>query len=124
MGIRPGYAKYKRQSQPRASKRKVGNKVREQRKVKNISFKEEKPVDVSIDLLTASSEKEYFKKQEPVTEQKNLSTNTKAPSESFDDTDHSPQAEPLSLRQSSPTKTMKKRPQEYKPPVVQKETYD
>jgi len=121
--IRPGYAKYKRQSQPRASKKKVGNKVREQRKVKNISFKEEQPVDVSTDLLTASSEKEYFKKQESITEQKNLSTNTKAPSESFDDTDHSPQAEPLSLRQSSPTKTTE-RPQEYKPPGVQKETYD
>eukprot|EP00090_Calanus_glacialis_P034160 TRINITY_DN570_c0_g1_i6.p1 TRINITY_DN570_c0_g1~~TRINITY_DN570_c0_g1_i6.p1 ORF type:complete len:668 (-),score=166.94 TRINITY_DN570_c0_g1_i6:158-2161(-) len=113
--IRPGYAKFKRQSPTKPEKKKIANKVREQRKAKTIAVKKE--AVPSADLLTASSEKHHFQNQKTQASQKKIEV------ASLDDTEDSPQAEPLSLQQNSKT-THKKRRQEYKPLTIQKENYD
>ena len=105
--IRPGFAKYKRQSQTKPERKKIGNKVREQRKAKTIAVKKE--AIPSTDLLTASSEKLHFQNQ-------------KIEVANFDDTEDSPQAEPLSLQKNSKPTTKKR--QEYRPPTILKENTD
>ena len=62
--IRPGYAKFKRQSQQRSARKKIGRKVEKEKKQKKITFKAKETVDDSSDLLTASSQNNYFKNKE------------------------------------------------------------
>jgi len=117
--IRPGYAKYKRQSQHTASKRKIGRKVQIESKPKKTAFKSKEVVDTSPDLLTASSENSYFKNQKTNEDKKREHKVKKEVATSYDDTEESPQAEPLSLQQHSKPPASAKRRQEFKPPQPQ-----
>merc|ERR1711931_609519 len=119
--IRPGYAKFKRQSQQRSTRRKIGRKVEKEKKEKKITFKAKETVDDTSDLLTASSQNDYFKNKEAKKVEKRQNKVKKVNSDNNDDTADSPQAEPLSLQQHSISVTTK-RPQEYKPPTVVKKT--
>merc|ERR1711931_231254 len=112
--IRPGYAKFKRQSQQRSARKKIGRKVEKEKKEKKVTFKAK---DTSSDLLTASTRNDYFKNEEVKKVEKRQNKVKKAKTDDKDDTADSPQAEPLSLRQHS-TSITTKRPQEYKPPVA------
>jgi len=122
--IRPGYAKYKRQSQAAQPKKKLGKKVREHRKVTS-RFNKNKIVEKSeSDLITASSDQHHFPSK-TVEESPSHNHNTKhdvSVKTEFDDTEIAPQAEPLSLRQSKPVSTTK-RPLEYKPPSIFESIY-
>merc|ERR1712168_489815 len=119
--IRPGYAKFKRQSQQRSARKKIGRKVEKEKKEKKITFKAKETVDDTSDLLTASSQNDYFKNKEVKKVEKRQNKVKKVNSDNNDDTVDSPQAEPLSLQQHSISVTTK-RPQEYKPPTVVKKT--
>merc|ERR1719477_167695 len=116
--IRPGYAKFKRQSQQRSARKKIGRKVENEKKEKKVTFKAK---DTSSDLLTASTQNNYFKNKEAKKVEKRQNKVKKAKTDDIDDTADSPQAEPLSLQQHS-TSVSTKRPQEYKPPVAVKKT--
>merc|ERR1739847_56539 len=119
--IRPGYAKFKRQSQQRSARKKIGRKVEKEKKQKKITFKAKQTVDDSSDLLTASIQNNYFKNKEVKKVEKRQNKVKEVKSDDNDDTADSPQAEPLSLQQQSISVTTK-RPQEYKPPAVAKKT--
>jgi len=114
--IRPGYAKFKRQSQQKYTRKKIGRKVEKEEKIKK-TFKPKENTDISPDLLTASSQNDYFKKEQTKQNEKRQIKPKKVLKDNFDDSEHSPQAEPLSLRQQS-TPVNTKRPREYKPPLA------
>merc|ERR1712168_687637 len=108
--IRPGYAKFKRQSQQRSARKKIGRKVEKEKKEKKVTFKAK---DTSSDLLTASTRNDYFKNEEVKKVEKVEKRQNKVKKVNSDNNDDTPQAEPLSLRQHS-TSITTKRPQEYK----------
>merc|ERR1719376_1199035 len=114
-------AKFKRQSQQRSARKKIGRKVKKEKKEKKITFKAKETVDDTSDLLTASSQNDYFKNKEVKKVEKRQNKVKKVNSDNNDDTADSPQAEPISLQQHSISVTTK-RPQDYKPPTVVKKT--
>merc|ERR1712121_120984 len=80
--IRPGYAKFKRQSQQRSARKKIGRKVEKEKKEKKITFKAK---DTSSDLLTASTRNDYFKNEEVKKVEKRQNKVKKAKTDDKDD---------------------------------------
>jgi len=112
--IRPGFSKFKRQSKVEEVKELVFGKHKKKRVNKTVT----QPKKVQIvenqtnirtsPIKTYSTKKEIETVEHTVRDQKDL--------KNFDDTEHSPQAEPLSLQQSLPKgKKLNIRPDEYKP---------
>jgi len=112
--IRPGFSKFKRQSKVEdvkqiifgKHKKKIGKKVVTQKK-------ENKKAKSQVNVQDESPSNQSIKKK---VETVDHSVTEKVDLNNFDDTEHSPQAEPLSLQQSAPQRNKKiERPNEYKP---------